>query len=403
MALPKADFRTLFWAGAGLAVAALLALAFWPRAELADLVEVRTGDLTVTVRDEGRTRVREVYVVSAPLTGRLLRIGNRAGESVEAGDVVATILPGDPVLLDERTRREAEAAASAAEAALVVARSEVQRAEAERSNARTEAERAASLRASGTLSQAGLDRAELALRTANAAVATARASVSMREAELAAARIRLIEPDEAGGPLPALHVRAPAAGRILRVLQQSEGVVAAGTPVMEIGDPQDLEIVAEFLSSDAVRIAPGADAAIHAWGGDAVLRGRVRLVEPSGFLKISALGVEEQRVNVIIDLLDPPDRRAALGHGYRVEAAATVEQVTDAVLVPVGALFRRQGTWAVFRAVGGRARLQSVELGANDGHEAVVLAGLEPGDRVVLHPGQDIADGTGVRQRRIAQ
>ncbi len=400
MRLPKADFRTVFWAAAGLVVLTLLVFAFWPRPELVDIVEARRGDLTVTVRDEGRTRVREVYQVSAPLAGRLMRIGNRAGESVEAGEVVASILPGDPVLLDERTRREAEAAASAAEAALVFARAELQRAEAQRSNARTEAERAASLRASGTLSQAGLDRAELALRTANAAVVTARASISMREAELAAARIRLIEPEEADGPLPAVQVRAPASGRILRVLQQSEGIVGAGTPVMEIGDPRDLEIVAEFLSSDAVRIRPGADAAIHAWGGTP-LRGRVRLIEPFGFLKISALGVEEQRVNVIIDLLDPPESWAALGHGYRVAAAATVEHAEDAVLVPVGSLFRRQGAWAVFRVHNGSARLHPVEVGPNDGHLAVITRGLEPGDRVVIHPSQNIADGTGVRQRRI--
>lgn len=402
MTLPKADFRTVFWAAAGLVVIILLALAFWPRPEMVDIVDVQRGDLTVTVRDEGRTRVREVYQVSAPLTGRLMRIGNRAGEAVSAGDVVATILPGDPVLLDERTRREAEAAASAAEAAIDFARADLQRALAEQSNAQAEAVRARSLYERQVIAQAGLDRAELALRTAIAAVVTARASVSMREAELAAARIRLIEPDEAGGPLPAVQVRAPASGRILRVLEQSEGVIAAGAPIMEIGDPHDLEIVAEFLSSDAVRIEAGADAEIRAWGGTA-LRGRVRLVEPFGFLKVSALGVEEQRVNVIIDLLDPPESRASLGHGYRVEAAATVEEVRGAILVPVGALFRRQGEWAVFRVANGQARMQPVEIGANDGRQAVIMRGLEPGDRVVHHPGQHIADGTGVRQRRVAE
>ncbi|MCC5980459.1 MAG: HlyD family efflux transporter periplasmic adaptor subunit [Oceanicaulis sp.] len=400
MTLPKADFRTVFWAVAGLAILALLVAAFWPRAELVDMVEAQSGDLTVTVRDEGRTRVREVYQVSAPLAGRLMRIGNRAGETVSAGDVVATILPGDPVLLDERTRREAEAAVSAAEAAIVFARADLQRAAAQQANARAEAERARSLYERQVIAQAGLDRAELALRTANAAVVTARASVSMREAELAAARIRLIEPDEADGPLPAVQVRAPASGRILRVMEQSEGVIAAGTPVMEIGDPRDLEIVAEFLSSDAVRIQPGAEAEIRAWGG-AALRGRVRLVEPFGFLKISALGVEEQRVNVIVDLLDPPESWATLGHGYRVEAAATVQRMEDAILIPVGALFRRQGQWAVFRVDNGRARLRMVEVGANDGHYAAITAGLEAGERVVVHPGQNIADGTGVRQRRI--
>lgn len=400
MRLAKLRFRLLFWTASGLILLLLLAIAFWPRAERVDIAEAQIGNLTVSLRDEGRTRVREIYQLSSPLDGRLMRVGNRVGERVEAGDIVATILPVYPVLLDERTRREAEAAVGAAEAALAFARADLQRTLAQRTNARAEAERARSLHERQVIAQAGLDRAELALRTAAAAVVTARAGVSMREAELAAARIRLIAPDDADGSLPAIRVRAPVSGRILRVMLQSEGIVAPGTPIMDIGDTGDLEVVAEFLSSDAVRIPAEAPVAIQTWGGD-VLRGRVRLVEPFGFLKVSALGVEEQRVNVIIDLLDSPERWATLGHGYRVETAVTIARIDDTILVPVGALFRQQGEWSVFRVEKGRARIRKVDTEAHDGRMAAIISGLEAGDQVVLHPGQALRDGIRVRQRQV--
>jgi HlyD family secretion protein len=395
----RPGFRLVFWSLAAAALAGALAFAFWPRPLTVEIAAVSRGPLTVFVRDEGRTRVREVYQVSAPLAGRLSRIGNRSGEAVQAGDIVAAILPADPVLLDDRSRREAQAAADAAEAALVFAQADLDQARAVLANAETEAGRAERLRAREAISQSELDRARLALRSAQAGSSAARARVTMREAELAAARVRLIEPGETDAALPAMALRAPVTGRILRVMQESEAVVAAGSPVMEIGDPADLEVVAEYLSSDAVRIAPGAEARIEAWGGSAPLRGRVRLVEPSGFLKVSALGVEEQRVNVVIDLLDPREAWSALGHGYRVEAATAVAHVPDGVLAPVAALFRRQGDWAVFAVDGGRARLRPVSVGANDGRMAEITDGLAPGDAVILHPGGGVGDGVRVTRR----
>lgn len=395
----KPKFRTLFWLVAALALAALLVFAFRPRPVLADLGEITRGPLTVAVRDEARTRVRDIYVVSAPVSGRLLRVGNRAGERVEAGAVIAVIQPAPAILVDERSRREIQAGVHAAEAALALARAELEGAEARLAHARIEAQRTETLFAADVASQSALDRARLDVRTAVAVVANARAGVDVRQANLEAARVRLAEPAATASGARAVTIRAPVAGRVLRVLQESESVIAQGAPVMEIGDPGDLEVVAELLSSDAARIAAGAPAVIDAWGGGPALRGRVRQVEPYGFLKISALGVEEQRVNVIIDPVDPPAAWAAVGHGYRVEAAVTVWRAEAVVRAPVSALFRHQGRWAVFRVEGGRARLQPIEMGQNNGEFAEVRAGLTPGERVVLHPGPSIADGVAVRVR----
>lgn len=401
MKLPKIalNFRTLFWGAAALVVLVLLVLAFRPQPVLVDLGAADEGALTVMVRDEGRTRVREVYAVSAPIGGRLLRVGNRAGERVQAGEVVASILPGDPALLDARSRSEAEAAVRSAEAALVFAQAEAERAGVQAGFARTEAQRIETLFQTGVASQGALDRVRLELRTAQAGLNTARANVARVEAELAAARARLNPPANGGGNGGVVEIRAPVSGRVLRVLQESESVVAPGTPVMEIGDPADLEVVAEFLSTDAVQVREGAEARIEAWGGADALRGRVRLVEPYGFLKISALGVEEQRVNVIIDFLDEPALWSALGHGYRVEAAVVVWHEDNATRVPVAALFRQDGGWAVFRAVNGRARLTMVETGRDDGRMAQVVSGLQPGEAVVLYPGRELRDGAAIRRR----
>lgn len=392
-------FRTVFWVAAALALALLLVFAFRPRPVQADLGGITRGSLTVAVRDEARTRARNLYVVSAPVSGRLLRVGNRAGERVEAGAVIAIIQPAPATFVDERSRREIQAGVRSAEAALALARAELEGVEARLAHARLEAERTETLFAADVASQSALDRARLDVRTAAAAVGNARAGLGVRQAALEAARVRLIEPVTAGAGGRTVTIRAPVAGRVLRVLQESENVVVQGAPLMEIGDPRDLEVVAELLSSDASRIVVGAPAVIDAWGDGPALRGRVRQVEPYGFLKVSALGVEEQRVNVIIDPVDPPAAWAAVGHGYRVEAAVTVWRAESVVRAPVAALFRHAGHWAVFKVEDGRARLQRVEIGQNNGEFAEVRAGLTPGERVVLHPGQSIADGVAVRIR----
>ncbi len=399
----KVSFRTIFWIGAALVLAGVLAVTFRPQPALVDLTTVTRGSLTVSVRDEGRTRVRDTYVVSAPLGGRVLRVGNRIGEQVEAGDVVASILPSEPGFLDERARREAEANAKMAEQALAFARAERDRADAAVAHAQLELKRDEALRAEDAVAQSEFERRRLDLRTATAELNSARARVGMREAELRAAKIRLMEPGRPGSANAGMvELKAPVSGRILRVLQQSESPVTLGTPILEIGDVGDLEVVAELLSSDAVQVRLGAEARIDAWGSGTPLRGRVRLIEPSGFAKVSALGVEEQRVNVILDVLETKEEWPALGDGYRVEVAITVWEGEDVVQAPVGALFRQGGAWAVFREDNGRARLTSVEVGRHDGRRAHILAGLEPGQQVILYPGRSIVDGTRIRQRDVA-
>lgn len=393
-------FRTLFWLAAAAILALALALAFRPPPVRVEVGEITRGPLTVMVRDEAKTRARDIYVVSAPVSGRLLRVGNRAGEAVEAGAVIASIQPAPATFVDERSRQEISAGVRLAEAALALARAELEGAEARLTHARQEASRTETLFAASVASASAVDRARLNVRTAAAAVANAKAAVGVQQAALEAARVRLIEPAAADLGGRTVTIRAPVAGRILRVLQESETVVTQGAPVLEIGDPGDLEVVAELLSGDAARISAGAPAVIEAWGEGPPIRGRVRHVEPYGFLKVSALGVEEQRVNVIIDPVDPPASWASVGHGYRVEAAVSVWSAEAVLQTPVSALFRDQGHWAVFKAERGHARLKRVEIGQNDGTYAEVLAGLGPGDRVILHPGQSVADGVAIRPRR---
>ncbi|HEX6998337.1 MAG TPA: HlyD family efflux transporter periplasmic adaptor subunit [Gammaproteobacteria bacterium] len=397
----KIKFRTVFWTAAAALLAVLLVLAFRPQAVAVDIAEVTRGAMRVTVRDEGRTRVRNEFVVSAPVGGLLLRVDLKPGAHVHAGQTVARILPGAPPFLDAREHADARAAVEAAEAALAAARAELEQAEAQAAYARSEAERVSAVYERGLTSAEALDRARLELRVAEGALRTANEAVRAREAELDRARIRLLQPSKAEGPAEPVEVPAPVSGRVLRVTQESESVVAAGAELMLLGDPRDLEVVVEMLSTDAVQVQPGAEAIIENWsGGDAEpLSGRVRLVEPYGFLKISALGVEEQRVNVIVDFTGPPEEWSSLGHGFRVEAAIVTWQADDVVQAPVAALFRDAGQWAVFRVQDGRARLTRVEVGHDNGRTAEILSGLEAGDRVVLYPGEALADGARVRAR----
>lgn len=396
----KFSFRTVFWGAALLIVVAMLVLAFRPRPLPVDLGEVARGPMRVTVSDEGRTRIRDVYAVAAPVAGRLLRVSAEPGDTVSSGDVVARLLPSVPAFLDARTEAEAQAAIDLAEAGLAAARAEADSAAAALELARTEHERDRRLYESGIAARAALDRAESALRAARAANNRAQASVNMRRAEVEAARVRLLEPDGGSASGAVLDIRAPISGVVLRVLQESETPVAAGTVVMEIGDPADLEIVAELLSTDAVQVEPGAPADITGWGSaDVSLPARVRRVEPFGFLKVSALGVEEQRVNVILDFDAPMERWARLGHGYRIEASISVWEAEDVVQVPVAALFRQDGGWAVYRVEGSRARLTPLEIGHDNGEMAEVLGGIEAGTPIVLYPGAGIADGVRVERR----
>lgn len=376
-------------------VLGIAAMAFWPRAVPVDAAPVERGTLMVTVDEEGETRVRDRFVISAPVAGRLERVELEPGDPVKAGEtVVAVLRPTAPALLDARTRAELTAAVASAESAVGTARAERERARATLQRAQSAMERARQLRDSGLLSADEYEARETAVRTAQEALEAAEFSVNRARHELEMARARL---SGASGEGRAISLHAPVDGVILRRHRESESVVPAGEPLVDVGDPNELEIVADFLSSEAVRISPGDPAIIDQWGGEP-LRGRVRLVEPSGFLKVSALGVEEQRVNVIIDFEDPA-AAARLGDGYRVEVQVIVWQEDDVTKVPVGALFRHEGEWAVFVLNDGRAHVRRVTLGQRNDTEAQVLEGLSPDELVVLHPPDTLSDGVRAQPR----
>ncbi len=408
--MKRSKIRIVLWAGTGLILAFLVIMAVIPNAIPVDTAAISQGPLLITVEDEGQTRVKEVYIVSAPITGRVLRIEKHAGDEVIGGEtVVANIEPIDPTFLDVRSRAQAEATIKAAEAASALAEADLMRADAALDYAEAELKRAEPLAARGTISAAQLDRVQLEYRTRQAERATADAALEVTRYELETARALLIGPEEttdnnsgrASQPPCCVPVKAPVSGRILNVLNESETVVAAGMAIMEIGDPLDIEIVADLLSSDAVKVEAGQRVIIDNWGGTDNLEGRVRLIEPSGFTKTSALGITEQRVNTLIDFDEPPERRAQLGHGFRVEVRIVIWEKQDALRVPVSALFREQGEWAVFTFNKGRARLRPVKIGPKNERYAEVVEGLEPSEQVILHPTGRIEDGIRVKKRKI--
>jgi HlyD family secretion protein len=397
--------RLLFWSPWVLATLLALVWLFWPKAVAVDFAIAARGPLQVTVSDEGETRVKDVFVVSAPVPGLMRRVALKAGDAVEAGKtVVARIEPSDPSFLDVRSAAESRAAVQAAEAAEKLAAASVERAEAELDFANAELKRYQGLAERNTVSANDLDAAERRARTATAALAEARAALRVRESELRQARARLIKPAMAqrrrGADCDCVDVYSPVSGSVLRVLQESEAVVASGTALVEIGNPQELEIVVDLLSSDAVRVEPGQRVFIEAWGGGERLNGKVRRVEPFGFTKVSALGIEEQRVNVIIDFSDPPERWRRLGHGYRVEPRIILAEGDNVLKVPRSALFRDGNQWAVFVDDDGKATLRQVELGLENGLEAEIRTGLEEGERVVLQPSDRVSDGMRVAERQ---
>lgn len=394
--------KNIIFGSLAILVVAFLVYAFLPEPVAVDAGTITRGDMRITVSDDGKTRVHELYVVSAPVGGRVLRLDPEVGDVVTAGEsLLAVMLPSGPDFLDERRAQEAEAAVRAAEAALELARAEVSRAEAEVDYAQSEIKRTKALVQSNTASPAALDRAQLALRTANAQLETARSSVRMRAADVEVARAALIKPDAKSGDTGGvIRIMSPINGVVLTLNHESEGVVVAGTPLIELGDPSDIEIVADFLSHQAVKVEAGARVDIEGWGGE-TLPGVVRRVEPKGFTKISALGVEEQRVNIIIDFAGvEAGKLARIGHGFRVEPRIVLWEGDGILMVPTSALFRHGADWAVFRVEDGRARLVTVRIGRMNDNHAEVVSGLGEGDRVVLHPAESIEDGIGIKVRR---
>src|SRR5215510_2766933 len=374
----------------------------WPRPIGVDLATITKGLMEVTVDDEARTRVRHIYTVSAPIAGKVLRTSREVGDPVTADEtVVAVIQPTWPGLHDVRTHEELGAALTAADAAVRLAEAEVRRIDAALAFSRTELERAQALARTDAISLKALDKARFEVDASEASLASAKAQLDVRRSERASVAARLSHPTSSeisANTDCCVQIRAPVTGRVLRVAQESETVVQPGAALMAIGNPADLEIVADLLSSDAVRIAPGAAVRIEGWGGPPI-RGRVSRVDPAGFLKVSALGIEEQRVRTRIDFVDPAESWARLGHDFRVIVHVTVWRADDVLTVPVGALFRRGDDWAVFAVVNGRTGTVPVQIGQRNNRVAQVVSGLTAGDRVVLHPSDRVKDSIAVAAR----
>jgi HlyD family secretion protein len=385
------------WILLALALAGAIAYGLRPSPITVETAPVARGTFLVTVDEDGRTRVKDRYLISAPLAGTVGRLPLRVGDTVEQGEVLVRMVPIASPLLDPRARAEAVAKVEAARAAVSQATTMIERARAAHTYARRDAERQRSLLAAGATAPQSAEQAELAERMRAEELASAEFGRRVAESELRLARAALGR--LGSGSLEVLPVRAPTRGRVLRVLQESEGVVQPGTPLLEVGDPSALEIVVDVLTTDAVGIREGAPARIERWGGGRVLRGHVHRVEPSAFTRLSALGVEEQRVNVVIDLDATPATGEVLGDGYRVEAAITVLQRPDRLLVPLGGVHRLDEGWAAFVVDQGRARLRKVTIGDRNGSEAEVLDGLREGEHVVLYPTDKVEDGVRVRER----
>jgi HlyD family secretion protein len=381
-------------------VAIFIAWGFLPEPVEVTLGKVERRALEVTVEESGKTRIRDKYIVSAPVTGQLSRIELEAGDAVAEDMSVARIAPLVPQLLDARTRAEAAARVEVAEANLARTRSAIARAGTSLSFASDQAERSRTLRREGGMSEQQAELAEYQLRAAEQELASARLAERVSANELAAARAALKSVSgEHRGSIAQLEVLAPAAGQVLRVVQQSAGTVQAGAPLIEIGDPRRLEVVADILTTEAVGVAVGAVARIEHWGGGYPLEARVRSKEPSAFTTRSALGVEEQRVPVVLDIIEDPARWTVLGDGYRVEVQIRVARVDDTLAMPASALFREAGTWAAFAVKQQRARKVHVELGLRNADWAQVKRGLSLGERVVLYPSDQVAEGVQVTER----
>jgi HlyD family secretion protein len=419
-------------------IAAGLGYAFMPQPVEVDLVKVDRGTVRVTVDEDGKTRIREKYVVSAPLNGRILRISLDPGDKVEAGKTLLTMIePRDPELLDARSVAQAEARVKAAEATLKQVEPEVERVRHLQAQAEADAVRARQAYRDKGIPESDLDSAEYMLRQRGEELRSRKISEEIARFELEQAKAALLRsrprsddatttneavarkptannvPEGNGKVTPnaasvAQHetlngwnfpIYSPIKGSVLRVMQESSAVVTPGTPLVELGDPSDLEVEIDVLSRDAVKIHPGNLVLLEHWGGVKPLEARVRVVEPSGFTKISTLGVEEQRVWVIADLVDPPEKRATLGDGFRVEARIVIDEAKNVLRVPTSALFRVKEKPAVFLVKDGVAHQQEVKVGRQNGLEAEIMDGLAEGNEIVLHPSDQIEDGIKVRQR----
>lgn len=396
---PRRWQQRLPWLGGALLVA-LIVIGLWPRALPVETAAVGYGPLVVTVDEEGMTRVKNHYVISSPVAGQLQRIDWKPGALVEAGKTVIAVLETKGAdLLDARGEAQARAQIQAATAARELATTQLTRTRATAKMAANDRSRMRELFEAGSISRQEFDAVETRAITTMQEARAAEFGLQVATFELAQAQAVLLRGQPAGAVARSepLVIVSPVSGRVLRVFQESERVVPAGFPLVEVGDPADLESRIEVLSRDAVAIRPGARVRLEQWGGREALNARVRWVEPAAFTKISALGVEEQRVNVIVDLTDPLELRPTLGDAYRVEARIVTWESDRVLQVPAGALFQRAGAWQTFVIEGGRARLRTVQTGHGNGHATEILDGLSAGAAVIVYPGDKISDGVRVR------
>ena len=378
-----------------LILAAVLTYGFWPRPLPVQTAPITKGPMTVSVTEEGKTRIRSRYLVYPPTAGHLQRVDLRAGARVEAGSVLAVLTPEASTFLSPRAKAEALARVNAAEAAVQARQAEAQRVGVSLELARTELGRMDALLKSGAVARQEWDRAENQVRTLERGAQAAIFALQVAEHEAAAARTMLTRAATPGND-ESVPILAPVSGYVLAVMEENARAVTASTPIMEVGDPSDMEIEIELLSTDAVAVAPGAHVRIEHWGGEGSLAARVTVVEPGGFTKVSAIGVEEQRVKVRTELIDALPPGLLLGDRYGVQARIEVWHEENVLQVPTGALFRRGGEWMTFVLEGGKATLRKVAIGRENGLEAEVREGLAENETVILHPPDTLKDGVRV-------
>jgi HlyD family secretion protein len=391
--------RRLFIITVILIVILVTVYGFIPKAYDVDLVEVSRGPLQVTVEEEGRTRLRAKYIISAPSSGYMRRIGVKVGDRVGKGETVVVMGPLRSQPLDPRSRAEAEAFMSAAKAAFGAAQEKERAANAEADYAGKRFERIAKLYQKGFVAKDQYDQTESELGKALAVRDAAKAAAGAAGFEFERTKATLKNFSNGDAARNIIYIPSPVSGTVFRLYRESEGAVAAGEPIMDIAEQEDIEVITEVLSSDAVKIQKGTPVLFKRWGDDRPLSGVVRIVEPAGFTKISSLGVEEQRVLVIADIKSPREMWRVLGDGYRLESHFIIWEGNDVLRVPASSLFRSGEKWAVFINDGGKARLRVVEIGHRNGLTAEILSGINAGERVIAHPGDSISDGTRIKSR----
>jgi len=385
---------------------ALLVWAFMPKPAEVEIATVTQGRFERTVQEDGKTRVRDRYLVSTPLMGRVARIHLKQGDTVKMDDAVATLWPVAPSLLDERSRAEQVARIGAMQASVAKAQANVERARAALEQIRADFKRSETLAQLGFVSPNQNETERLNVRLREKELESARQDEAAARYELEQSNVALKQfspstSSKTDRPQHAFEVKAPVSGKVLKVQTQSEGIVTAGTPLMELGDPAQLEVVVDILTEDAAPIKPGTPVQLTNWGGPDVLQGQVRLIEPAAFTKVSALGVEEQRVNTIVDITSPPATWSMLGDGFKVDVRVLVQVVENAIKVPVSALFPMGARSALFVLDKGHARLREIEVAARNGVEAWVKSSLPPGTQVIVYPDTKLRDGDRVKARRI--